>query len=61
MDGDELRPLDVPVRLLGDQRQVDGVGKPGVEKIDRFLPGVGFEVVLGDDGVHGRLLSLGEG
>lgn len=35
VDGDEGRPLDVPVGLLGDERQVDGVGEPRIEQLDR--------------------------
>ena len=33
---DEVRPLDVPVGLLGLRLEVDAVGQPGVEQLDRL-------------------------
>lgn len=51
-----MRSLDVPVRLLGDQGQIDGVGEAGIEKIDTLFLGIGLQVVAGGDGIHDRLL-----
>ena len=37
--GDEVRPLDVPVSLLDLGLQVLAVGQPGVEQLDRLGAG----------------------
>ena len=42
---DELEALEVPVGLLGDQRQVDAVDQAAAEQIDRHRSGVGGGVV----------------
>jgi hypothetical protein len=42
---DEIRPLDVPMGLLGDKRQVYAVGEARVENLHRDLFRVGFQVV----------------
>ena len=39
VQGDEVRPLDVPVGLLGLRLQVDAVGQPGVEQLDHLDAG----------------------
>ncbi len=44
---DKIRPLDVPMRLLGQQSQVDRVGEPGVEGADRHRLRVRGQVVVG--------------
>jgi hypothetical protein len=44
---DEVRALYVPRRLLGQQRQIDGVSEPGVEDVDRHRLGVRGQVVVG--------------
>ena len=36
VQGDEVRPLDVPVGLLGLRLQVDAVGQPRVEQLDHL-------------------------
>jgi hypothetical protein len=36
MEGDEVRALDVPVRLLGLRLEVDAVRQPRVEQLDRL-------------------------
>ena len=45
VNGDEVRALDVPMRLLGDQREVDGVGEAGVEELDRGFLDVRLQIV----------------
>ena len=43
VDGDEGRALEVPVRLLGHEAQIDRLGEAGVEQIDHRGLGVGLE------------------
>jgi hypothetical protein len=47
MERDEIRALDVPVRLFGQQRQVDAVGEARVQDADRDGFGVRAEIVAG--------------
>jgi hypothetical protein len=58
VDGDELRSLDVPMRLLGDQREVDRIGQPRVEQVDRYRLRIRLEVVFGGNASHGKLLKF---
>ena len=46
VQGDEVRPLDVPVGLLGLRLQVDAVGQPCVEQLDHLDAGRLGQVVL---------------
>ena len=46
VQGDEVRPLDVPVGLLGLRLQVHAVGQPGIEQLDRLDAGGLGQVVL---------------
>ena len=57
---DEVRPLDVPVRLLDLRLEVDAVGQPRVEQFDRLDAGRLVQVILGLE--HGDwLLTPGDG
>ena len=42
---DEVRALDVPMRLLRQQRQIDRIGKTGIEDGDRNGLGIGWQVI----------------
>src|SRR5947207_6021786 len=57
VQGNELRPLDVPVRLLCLQHEVDAVGEAGVQQRRHFGAGRLGEVVLGIDRKSTRLNS----
>ena len=46
MQGDEVRALDVLVRLLGLSLKVDGVGQSSIEHVDHFRPNRFREIVL---------------
>jgi len=46
MDRNELRPFDVPMRLLGQQREIDRVGDARVQQIDHGRLGVRLQIVL---------------
>ena len=59
MDGDELWALAVPVRLLGQQRQINAGGQMRIELGDHGRLGVGFQVVVGDG--HGLKLIADNG
>jgi hypothetical protein len=57
---DEVRPLDVPVGLLGLRLEVDAVGEPRVEQFDRLGADLLRQVILGLE--HGDwLLTPGDG
>ena len=47
MDGDELQALEIPMRLLGQKREVDRIGKACVQGFDRNGLGIRLEIVLG--------------
>src|SRR5207302_10084569 len=48
VQGDEVRPADVPVRELHLGTQVDCIGEPLVEQPDHFAAGGGGKVVARD-------------
>src|SRR4030095_5189285 len=50
VERDEARPFDVPVRLLGLEREVEGVGELLVEKLDHPCAHLLGQVVLGIPG-----------
>jgi hypothetical protein len=54
VNGNELRPLHVPVRLLGQERQIDRVRKPRIEELNDDTLGVRRQIVLGLVGWHDR-------
>src|SRR5262245_61779756 len=58
MHGDELRTLYIPMRLLGDEGEVDRLGQAAVQYLDRALAGVGLQVVLRFMHRHARLLEV---
>ena len=47
VQGDEVRTLDVPVRLLGLQPEIDGVDEARVEQVDDLLTGLQRQVIAG--------------
>src|SRR5207302_2579376 len=55
---DELRALDVPMRLLGKERQVDCIGEAIVENADRDAFRIRAEIVVGLVRLHGSSPSL---
>ena len=55
---DEVRALDVPMRLLRQQRQIDRIGKTGIEDGDRNGLGIGWQVITGLVVKHFRFLFL---
>src|SRR5207237_6402834 len=46
MQGDEVRPFHVPMRLLGLRLQVDGIRQPRVAQFDHLAPRAFGQVVL---------------
>ena len=44
---DEVRTFYVPMRLFGDQREIDGIGQPRIEQLDHGGFGVGFDTGIG--------------
>jgi hypothetical protein len=54
---DELRSLDIPMRLLGKERQVDRIGEALVENRDRYALRIRADVVVGFERLHGHASS----
>ena len=44
---DEVPALDVPMRLLGQQRQIDRIGEAGIKDGDRNGLGIGWQIIMG--------------
>src|SRR5262245_51979705 len=54
VQGDELRPFDVPVCLLALTLEIQRVGETLVEQLDDLLPGGRWQVVAGgEQGIGG--------
>ena len=51
-------PLMCPMRLLRQQRQIDRIGKTGIEDGDRNGLGIGWQVIMGLVVEHFRFLLL---